>query len=671
MGMYGLSNLSETFGGKIRGLKEPVKFDVEEVSTKISEPSNPFRDSSLSLKGKGFDESLKSLKTGSMLGSSMNFSTGRGFEETVMSLRGKKFNGVNTSGITSVENKIFGSIRGNSFQNPVRLGTKTKGMTKQFTGFEEALYGHTLNRGFNNGFSTRGKVFSDFIARNKTVNTPVGELQVVSKLSPVVGSQIVQPGEGASDTWQQGSFETYGEQYTTPGIIQTAEQLGSAGTGARDYLASGAKTLAQGTGAVLKGLGTGIAEVGKGLGTGIRDFAVATGAYETPAQAQQRKQQEIDMMKLQLLSRQQVIQQGMPSRGFTPAGYGTGFLPPPTGYPDSRGFPGGSIYPDGRYPPTGYGGGFNTVSPSNMPTGFGMMGWGKTPTQKVTEGFGMGSGGGVSPENIRFASKITGVRDENLAYASFLPQSEPYANKVMMSLGARRQVSPYSDVVGESLAGIGTGNSASFADKIKYVFGTQKQEQVENQRVPLLPQPIAQVKRPKVTKQPSQLYQYDQLPGGQTYLRSSVPVPTPAIPAAIPASQKELQQQAQLRQALIEQAQMRQLQYQQQQQYSPQMPQQSAPYMVRESSNQGFIPQSPGVDIYTPPHPRRVPAQKSGYEPGKVWSEKSKKYVKYEREPYGTRRKYMGQSQQMPQGYIPQEQTPYLPQGPNMMLPSY
>jgi hypothetical protein len=695
MSMYGLSNLSETFGGKIRGLKEPVKFDVDEVSTKITEPSSPFRDSSLSLKGKGFDDSLKSIKGDNKFGSSLSFSTGRGFEDTVMSLRGKglgggfgsslsfskgkgfentvmslrgtKYNALNNISSTGIENKIFGSIRQNNFQNPMRLGTQTRGITKQYTGFEQALYGNRIGR---------GQVFSDFIAKNKTVETPVGELQVISRLSPVTGAQILPEISNAPDTWQQGSFETYGENYSTPSVIQTAEQLGSAGAGARDYLVSGAKSLAQGTGTVLTGLGTGIAAVGKGFGTGIREFAEATGAVETKEEREARRKYQTDMAKYNLIIREQMLRQqqgqgGMPSKGFggqLPGGYQTGFLPPPAGFPDARGFPGGNIYPDGRYPPTGYGGGFNTISPSTMPTGFGMMGY-KSPTQRVTEGYGLG-GGGVSPENIRFASKITGVRDENLAYASFLPQSEPYANKVMMSLGARRQVSPYSDVVGESLGGIGTGGNASFVDKIRYVFGTGTKQQNEQRQV-LLPQPIQQVKRSKVTKQPSQFYSYDQLPGGQTYLRASVPKPTPALSAPIPPSQAELQQQAQLRQALIEQAQMRQLQYQQSQtQYPQQSISQQTPYMNQQIPQNKFQNVSPGVDIYTP-QPKRVPTQKAGYEPGKVWSPKSKKYVQYERDSYETRRKYMGQSQQMPQGYISQEQTPYLPQGPNSMLPSY
>ena len=186
MGMYGLTSLSETFGGKIMGLHKPMNFSEGEVSTRINEPSNPFK-----------GEMSILPKTS-------------GFENTIMSLKGK---GLNNGGTLDIESKIFGNLKfKNNFVNPIKQNGNKKqfggfeqmmgGIKNKGVGFEQMMRGTGSRGGFEQAvFGNRvggGQIFNNFIARNrstKMIKTPVGKLQVINipkgSNSPVP-AQIVQ-----------------------------------------------------------------------------------------------------------------------------------------------------------------------------------------------------------------------------------------------------------------------------------------------------------------------------------------------------------------------------------------------------------------------------------------------------------------------------------------------
>jgi hypothetical protein len=458
MNIYGMNSLSEVFGGKIIGLNAPVKFENEEISFKGTDVKSPFKEPTISTKGNGFEQSIIGLK-------------GKGFENTVMSLKGKGFNNIQTPSSSNIESKIFGNFKNNNkFFNPISLGIKNN--VGGVSGFEQALYGSRVGQ---------GRVFNDFITRNRvirSVKTPVGKLQVVTipKGGSSVPTQIV----------QNQNLETYGETYGKPGIIETAEKLGR-----------GIVTVGKATGKAVGAIGTGLGKTAKAVGEG-------TGFIESPEVRTARIEQEKALLQLrsQILAQQQQQQlmtgynpYGMVS-GAIPMGYNVGF-----GQPINYGMPTGLGMMGSQ--------GFNIVGPQTL----------RSPQQKVIEGYGMGITGGVSPENIRFAAGVAGGGWDKIAMASFLPQNEPYSNKVIQSLSPTKTVRPYTDVVRESL--IMAPGSETAEDKIMRYLGKKKPQ--EGQIV----QPSVQ----KVIPYQREYYKQEELPGGPTYPRPTIyPQPAPLIP---------------------------------------------------------------------------------------------------------------------------------------------
>ena len=372
MSMYGMNNLSEVFGGKIPGLNKPVSFESEGLVSKDNIEKSPFREPKILTKGTGFSD-------------------------TVMSLKGR--NNVPKGSTADIEGKIFGNVKTGNI-----LSRKTNNVN--FSGFEQMLYS---GKG-----QSKGQVFNDFIARNRSVKTPVGDLQVVNVASPSMGKSG-KFGEGAVDTWQQGGFDTYGEQYGrdnsyAPGIIETAENVG------RGIVTVGTAT------------GKGLAALGSGLGKGLKVLGEGTGIIETPEAIQARMEQQKALLTLQNQARAQMLQQQMMAQY---GGYGGGY---------------------------GYNPMLQGMNPQNMQTGFGMMGnigtgiigpkTTLTPQQKVIQGYGMGSTGGVSPENIRFAAGFRGAQPKALEYAGFIPANEPFSAKVIQSLGNKKLKEEYKELQG-------------------------------------------------------------------------------------------------------------------------------------------------------------------------------------------------------------------------------
>jgi len=258
----------------------------------------------------------------------------------------------------------------------------------------------------------------------------------------------------------------------------------------------------------------------------------------------------------------------------------------------------------------------------------------RSPQQKVTEGYGLGATGGVSPENIRFAAGVPGGSWENIRVAGFVPQTEPFANKVITSLSPVKTVTPYSEKVRESLAGI-TGGTEAPEDKIRRFLG-RKSEQ------PTQAPPQVQQKQqapPQVQYQTREYYKTSELPGGPVYPRPPIstqptqllPIPRKAMPQPIMQPMLPLPQQNYPQPAYPQPA------YPQ-----PAYPQQNYPQqpVVRTTRRGG------GPDFSKP------------HRPDQVWSVRSQKWVEYERPAGYSRHKNISYVQQN----IPQQFTQMQPQ---------
>jgi hypothetical protein len=635
MSMYGMSKLSDVFGGKIPGLNKPVSYEGEVTTSKDSFEKSPFREPKV-------------------------LSKGHGFEDTILSLKGRSQ--VPQGSSANIEGKIFGNFKSNNtfggntlkfgaMPNTLRNNTSSKvgglksslNVNTNVNGFEQMLFGgrKSLKQNIPQQNRVGGKIFNDFVARNKSLTTPAGKLEIVN-VPPATGVNMVSAdtvGAGAVDTFQQGSFETYGEQYNTdkndytkPKLGQVLKNVGQGIVNAKDYTVEKLDN----------------AQIPDAVKKGFKEVGVAVGLADTDETRARKAQIKEANIKLE----QQRFDNALKLAERYPYGIPTNVpgLPGYTGQPGYNQIPGLTGTNIGM--PIGQQGLPGITNPQQLQLGILGPNTNRTPQQKVNEGFGMGVTGGVSPQNIRFASSFGGAQNADILEAGFLPTNEPFSNKVIQSLSPVKTVRPYTSVVSETLGGMqGYGGVEDNNDKLRRFLSMQGGQQTGGEsnddklrrflgtnKTPLpqvQPIEVQQVPQPVRQSQPVQSYQreyykQEDLPGGKVYPRPQQGIKV-RQPIQIPPSQKELQQIQELRQ---------QLAIAQQQSYQ----QPRYPVSGYTNTNEVQPVQTPNGLEYRP-----VKKGKSDLYYDKeqgVWSERSKKVVGYKRGEYRSHK----------QRYIPPQQ---------------